>query len=124
MKKSVQPFSGATDKIKVDSSTVKDVSKRVSGVSEKLKGTVKGVPVKSDELSNKIDQIYGRRKYQIIKDWELATKNDFTRLENRSNKLSTDVNTLNTNFDEYRDSTNKKIKNIEERLDKLENTEK
>lgn len=41
-------FSGATDKIKVDSSTVEDVSKRVSGVSEKLKGTVKGVPVKSD----------------------------------------------------------------------------
>jgi hypothetical protein len=76
-------FSGASDKVKVDSSTISGVSDKVSGVSEKLKGTVKGVPQSTDELSNKIDLFLEERQGQIIKDWELATKDDVFDLEKR-----------------------------------------
>lgn len=115
-------FSGATEKIKVDTS-MEDVNKKISGVSEKLKGTVKGVPVKSNEFSNKIDSFLEERKDQIIKDWELSTNDDVFDLEKRYNKISTDVNKLNTSFNEYKKFVNKKFENIEARLDKLENVE-
>jgi hypothetical protein len=37
--------------------------------------------------------------------------------------VSLDIETLEKRFNEYRGSTNKKLDNIEERLDKLENPE-
>lgn len=113
-------LSDATRRIKIDSGTISGVSETVTGVSEKLKGTVKVVPEKSDELSNKIDKFLDERSDQIIKDWELATKKDITNLETRYEKLSTDMGRLDSNFNEYRELTNKTIKKLEERLEKLE----
>jgi archaellum component FlaC len=113
-------FSGASEKVKVDSSMMEGVSDKVSGVSEKLKGTVKGVPQSTDEFSNKIDLFLEERQEQIIKDWELATKTDLSDIEKRYTKVSGDMGKLNSSFNEYRESTNKKLKKIEERLDKLE----
>jgi SMC interacting uncharacterized protein involved in chromosome segregation len=113
-------FSGATDKINIDRSSMEGVTEKVSGFGEKVKGTVKGVPTKSDELSEKIDSFLDERKDQIIKDWELSTKNDVSDLEKRYLKLSTDMGKLNSNFNDYKASSNKKFKDIEDRLDKLE----
>jgi SMC interacting uncharacterized protein involved in chromosome segregation len=96
------------------------VTEKVSGLGEKVKGTVKGVPTKSDELSERIDSFLEERKDQIIKDWELATKNDVSDLEKRYLKLSTDMGKLDSRFNEFRSSSVKKFKDIEERLDKLE----
>ena len=91
-------FYGAGEKI-----TGSSVSEKVSGVSDKLKGSVKEA-TSTDSLSNKIDLFLDDKSDQLIKDWELATKDDILDIEN-----------------EHRGSTNKKLKKIEERLDKLEN---
>jgi archaellum component FlaC len=97
------------------------VSEKVSGVGERLKGSVKSVPKSSDNLSNKIDMFLDDKSDQLIKDWELATKNDILDIDKKYNKVKRDIGELDSRFNEYRGATNKKIKKIEERLDKLEN---
>ena len=110
-------FSGAGEKI-----TGSGVSEKVTGVSDKLKGSVKGA-TSTDSLSNKIDLFLNDKSDQLIKDWDLATKDDILDIEKRYTKVSRDLDTLDSRFNEYRGSTNKKLKKIEERLDKLENVE-
>ncbi|HSQ01635.1 MAG TPA: hypothetical protein VLM77_00060, partial [Methanobacterium sp.] len=112
--------SGAGEKISGESSMMSGVSEKVSGVGEKLKGTVKGVP-STDTLSNKIDVFLDEKSEQLIKDWELATKDDILDIEKRYTKVSRDMGELDSRFNEYRGYTNKKLKKIEARLDKLEN---
>ncbi|WP_048191073.1 hypothetical protein [Methanobacterium sp. SMA-27] len=109
--------SGAGEKI-----TGSGVSEKVSGVSEKLKGSVKGA-TSTDSMSNKIDLFLDEKSDQLIKDWKLATKDDILDIEKRYTKVSRDLDTLDSRFNEYRGSTNKKLKKIEERLDKLESPE-
>jgi hypothetical protein len=98
------------------------VSERVSGVSEKLKGSV-NVSTNTDTLSNKIDLFLDEKSDQLIKDWELATQDDILNIEKRYTQVSNDMGQLESNFNEFRGSTNKKLKKIEERLDKLEKIE-
>ena len=109
--------SGAGEKI-----TGSNVSEKMSGVSEKLKVSVKGA-TSTDSLSNKIDLFLEDKSDQLIKDWELATKDDISTIEKRYTKVTRDLDTLDSRFNEFRGSTNKKLKKIEERLDKLENLE-
>ena len=109
--------SGAGEKI-----TGSSVSEKVSGVSEKLKGSVKGA-TSTDSMSNKIDLFLDEKSDQLIKDWKLATKDDILDIEKRYNKVTRNLDTLDSRFNEYRGSTNKKLKKIEERLDKLESPE-
>jgi hypothetical protein len=109
--------SGASEKI-----SGAGVGERVSGVSEKLKGSV-NVSTNTDTLSNKIDLFLDEKSDQLIKDWELATKDDILDIEKRYTQVSNDMGELESEFNEYRGSTNKKLKKIEERLDKLENIE-
>jgi hypothetical protein len=103
-----------------EGSMMDSVSEKVSGVSDKLKGTVKGVPKSTDNLSNKIDIFLNDKSDQLVKDWELATKDDILDIDKRYNKVKRDIGELDGRFNEYRGFTNKKIKKIEERLDKLE----
>jgi len=120
-------ISGKGDKVKDEGSMMDGVSEKVSGVSEKIKGSVKGVSKSTsestDSLSKKIDLFLDDKSDQLIKDWELATKDDILDIEKRYTKVSKDLDTLDSRFNEYRGSTNKKLKKIEERLDKLESPE-
>ncbi|WP_048191824.1 hypothetical protein [Methanobacterium sp. SMA-27] len=113
--------SGASEKVTIEGSMIDGVSERMAGVSEKIKGTVKGVPKSTDLLSSKIELFLDDKSDQLIKDWELATKNDVVDLEKRYSKVSRDLGELDSRFNEYRGYTNKKLEKIEERLDKLEN---
>ena len=115
--------SGASEKVTIEGSMIDGVSERMAGVSEKIKGTVKGVPKSTDLLSSKIELFLDDKSDQLIKDWELATKNDVVDLEKRYSKVSRDLGELDGRFNEYRGYTNKKLEKIEERLDKLENIE-
>ncbi len=115
--------SGAGEKVTIEGSMIDGVSERMAGMGEKIKGTVKGVPKSTDTLSNRIDLFLNDKSDQLIKDWELATKNDVTNLEKRYSKVSRDLVELDSRFNEYRGYTNKKVKKIEERIDKLENPE-
>ncbi len=115
--------SGASEKVTIDGSMIDGVSERMAGVSEKIKGTVKGVPKSTDLLSSKIELFLDDKSDQLIKDWELATKDDVVDLEKRYSKVSRDLGEIDSRFNEYRGYTNKKLEKIEERLDKLENIE-
>lgn len=115
--------SNASEKVTIDGSMIDGVSEKMAGMGEKIKGTVKGVPKSTDLLSSKIELFLDDKSDQLIKDWELATKNDVIDLEKRYSKVSRDLGELDGRFKEYRGYTNKKIDKIEERLDKLESPE-
>ena len=68
----------------------------------------------------KIDDYLDEKSNQLIVDWELATNSDIENIEKKYTRVSQDLSTLDSNFSEYRDETNEKIKKIEERLEKLE----
>jgi archaellum component FlaC len=113
--------SEAGDKVTIDGSMIGGVSEKMAGMGEKIKGTVKGVPKSTDVLSSKIELFLDDKSDQLIKDWELATKNDVIDLEKRYSKVTRDLGELDGRFNEYRGYTNKKLKKIEERLENLEN---
>lgn len=115
--------SGAGEKVTIEGSMIGGVSEKMAGMGEKIKGTVKGVPKSTDVLSSKIELFLDDKSDQLIKDWELATKNDVIDLEKRYSKVSRDLGELDGRFNEYRGFTNKKLKKIEERLENLENPE-
>ena len=118
--------SGVGDKVSSsdEGSVVDSVGEKVSGLGEKIKGTVKSVPKSAskstDDLSLRIDDYLDEKSSQLIVDWELATNNDIENIEKKYSKVAQDLSTLDTNFSEYRDETNDRIKKIEERLQKLE----
>jgi hypothetical protein len=101
---------------------VSGVSEKVSGMSEKIKGRV-NVPISTDNLSNRIDLFLNEQSDQLIEDWDLATKKDLATLEKRFKVVAVDIETLEKRFNDYSDNTNKKLENIEGRLEKLENPE-
>jgi len=103
-------FSGVSEKIDVSG-----VSEKVSGVGETIKDKVSGSE-STDDLYERIDLYLDEKSSQLIKDWNLATKDDVTNLEKRFLKVSGDL-------DEYKVQTNEKIKKIDDRLDKLETPE-
>jgi hypothetical protein len=107
-------MSGMSEKLNVSG-----VSEKVSGMSEKIKGKV-SVPISTDNLSHRIDLFLNEQSDQLIEDWDLATKKDLSELEKRFNVVSMDIETLEKRFNEYRGATNKKLENIEERLETLE----
>ena len=92
-------------------------------MSEKIKGKVKEVPIGTDVLSNRIETFLDEQSDQLIKNWDLATNKDISKLEKRFDKVSLDFGELEKRFNEYRGHTNKKLEHIEKRLEKLENPE-
>jgi hypothetical protein len=120
-----EKVSASGEKVSSEGSMMDSVSEKMSGVSEKIKGTVKNVPTttskSTDDMSRKIDVFLNDKSDQLIKDWELATQKDVSDIEKRYNMVSKDLDSLDTRFNEFRGTTNKKLKKIEERLDKLEN---
>ena len=110
--KASSAFSSASKKINIDS-TMDSLSGKVTGVSEKLKGTVKGVPERTDEFSDNIELFFEENQKRIIKEWELATKDDVIDIEKRYTKVLKDMGELETNLNEHEESTNKKLETIE-----------
>ena len=117
-------MSGMGEKINVSgvSEKASGVGAKVSDMGGKIKEKV-SISSSKDDLSESIDQFMDEKSDQLIKDWELATKKDISDLEKRYNTASRNISELETRFNEYRGFTNKKIKKIEERLDKIENPE-
>ena len=99
------------------------MSGRMAGMSEKIKGKVKEVPISTDLLSKRIEIFLNEQSDQLIKDWELATKTDLSKLETRFEEVSTNVDQLEKRFKEYKGFNNKKMDDVERRLSKLENLE-
>jgi hypothetical protein len=103
--------------------TGESTSGRMRGVGEKIKGSVKDVPISTDKLTSRIDLFLDEKSDQLIKDWDLATKKDLNQLEKRFSLVSRNIGDLERRFNEHQGYTNKKLKGIEERLENLENPE-
>jgi hypothetical protein len=108
-------MSGMGEKIKGSgvSEKVSGVGESISGIGQKFKGKVSDTVSRDDDLFDQIDQFLKEKSDQLIKDWELVTKNDLGNLEKRFSTVANDVSELD-----------KRVNNIEERLEKLENPEK
>jgi hypothetical protein len=123
IKKTGAKATGAASKT-TETGAMSGMSERMAGMSEKIKGKVKEVPISTDLLSNRIEIFLNEQSDQLIKDWELTTKTDLSKLETRFEEVSTNVDQLEKRFKEYKGFTNKKLDDIEERLSKLENPDK
>lgn len=109
------------DEASAEGGKVGGMTDRMYGMGEKIKGKVKDVPISTDIFSEKLEAFLDEKSDELIEDWELATKKDLLDIEKRYSKISRDVEELESRFNEYRGSTNKKIRKIEDRLEKLEN---
>ncbi|BAW31986.1 MAG TPA: hypothetical protein PLO64_00945 [Methanothermobacter sp.] len=96
------------------------VSEKVSGVSDKIIHKVREVPISTDIISSKIDTFLEEKSDELIKDWELATKDDIKTLQGRLDLVSRNIGELEQRFNEYRSYTNKRLKSLDKRLKKLE----
>ncbi len=127
----VEEVSGSGEGIseRDEQTNVSGVSAKISGGNEVISGMVEETKekvsdkVSTDDLSNEIGQVLNEKSDQLIKDWELATKNDLGELERYSKKVLRDVDELDKRFEEDKEHTNEKINEIEDRIEKLETPE-
>jgi uncharacterized protein YbjQ (UPF0145 family) len=98
---------------------VSNVDKRISSMDEGIKEKI-SYTVSTDDLTNRVEQYLTDQREQLIKDWELSTKNDLGELEKRFSKVSRNLDNLDNEIEEDWEYTNKKINVIEDRLKKLE----
>ena len=94
-----------------------------TSMGEKIKVKFKDIDIpniNTDVFSKKIDSFLDEKSDELIKDWELATKEDINTLEKRCDIAYRNVDDLSKRFDEYRDYTNDRLDNIDERLKKIE----
>ncbi|HIH62558.1 MAG TPA: hypothetical protein HA298_07780 [Methanobacteriales archaeon] len=96
------------------------VSEKVSDVSDRIIHKVREVPISTDIISSKIDAFLEEKSDELIKDWELATKDDIKALQSRLDIVSRNISELEQRFNEYRGYTNKKLESIDKRLKRLE----
>ncbi len=74
----------------------------------------------TDAFSNKIDAFLDAKSDQLIKDWSLATTNDLEDLESKFSDTASNVDNLEQNFNEFRESSEKFQRATEEKLDDLD----
>ncbi|MGL4669743.1 MAG: hypothetical protein ACRCVG_03995 [Methanobacteriaceae archaeon] len=94
-----------------------------TSVSDKLKGKFKDIDmpnINTDAFSKKIDAFLDEKSDQLIKDWNLATKEDTDELAKRCDVAYSNIDNLEKRFNEYKSFTNERIDSIDERLAKLE----
>jgi len=92
-------------------------------VGDKLKGRFKDIDmptINTDSFSKKIDAFLDGKSDELIQDWSLATKNDIDVLEKRCEVAYNNIDDLEKRFKEFKNYTNEKIDNLDERLKKLE----
>jgi len=118
----ITPDGNASDDLSPGKSKMDETQENVS-VGDKLKVRFKDIDMPSintDSFSKKIDAFLDGKSDELIQDWSLATKNDIDELEKRCEVAYNNIDDLEKRFKEFKNYTNEKIENIEERLKKLE----
>ena len=116
-------YIGGNESVHVASEKVSGVGEKVSDMGDKIRGKVRDVPISADVLSSRIDAFLDEKSDELIKDWELATKNDITSLDERMKANTQQIDDLEKRFNEYCNYTNEKLDSFDERLKKLEEIE-
>jgi len=94
-----------------------------TSMGEKIKVKFKDIDmpnINTDVFSKKVDSFLNEKSDELIKDWELATKEDINTLEKRCEIACKNIDDLNKRFNEYREYTNERLDYVNQRLKKLE----
>jgi len=94
-----------------------------TSMGEKIKVKFKDIDMpnlNTDVFSKKIDSFLDERSDELIKGWQLATKDDINILEKRCEVAYRNVDELAKRFNEYREYTNERLNHIDKRLKSLE----
>jgi len=122
----VAPDGNVSGRLSLGGENIDEKSENIS-VGDKLKVKFKDIDMptfKTDSFSKKIDAFLDGKSDELIKDWSLATKKDIDALEKRCEVAYTNIDDLDKRFKEFKNYTNKKIDNFEERLKKLEDEDR
>jgi len=99
----------------------KDDEDSNTSMGEKIKIKFKDMPnFGTDAFSKRIDSFLDEKSDELIREWSLATKDDVDILEKRCELTYRNIDELTKRFNEYREFTNERLDNIDERLKKLE----
>ena len=94
-----------------------------TSMGEKIKVRFKDIDmpnINTDVFSKRIDAFLDEKSEDLIKGWELATKEDINALEERCDVAYRNVDEITKRFNEYREYTNERLDSIDKRLKKLE----
>jgi len=94
-----------------------------TSMGEKIKVRFKDIDMpnlNTDVFSKRIDSFLDERSDELIKGWQLATKDDINVLEKRCEVAYRNVDELAKRFNEYREYTNERLDHIDKRLKNLE----
>lgn len=94
-----------------------------TSMGEKIKVKFKDIDMpnlNTDVFSKRIDTFLDEKSDELIKDWELVTKDDMASLEKRCDAAYRNVDELSKRFNEYRQYTNGRLDRFDKRLKKLE----
>ena len=103
--------------------TVSDDLEDNESMGKKIKVKLSDLDMSSfntDAFSKKIDSFLDEKSEELINDWELATKTDLDVFEDRLNTTSESINSLEEKFTSFKDDSNKKFDDFENRLKILE----
>ena len=116
------------DLTKEDSVEKEDSESMGKRIKVKLSDIDMSSALKSDAFSQKIDAFLDAKSDQLIKDWSLATTDDLGELEAKFSETTSNVDTLEKNFSEFRKSseefqkaTEEKLNDLDKRIESLEN---
>ncbi|WP_409200358.1 hypothetical protein [Methanobrevibacter sp. DSM 116169] len=92
-------------------------------MSKKIKVKLNDIDMSSfntDAFSKKIDAFLDEKSDELIQDWELATKTDLADLEDRFDNTTKSIDSLEKKFNNFKEDSDKKFDNFENRIQKLE----
>jgi flagellar motility protein MotE (MotC chaperone) len=118
----ITPEGNVSERASIGENKVEENSENTS-VGDKLKVRFKDIDMptlNTDSFSKKIDTFLDGKSDELIQDWSLATKNDIDELEKRCEVAYNNIDDLEKRFKEFKNYTNEKIDNLDERLKKLE----
>ncbi|MDR2967003.1 MAG: hypothetical protein LBU74_03535 [Methanobacteriaceae archaeon] len=118
----ITPDGNVSEHVSLGDKKIEEDNENIS-VGDKLKDRFKDIDMPSintDTFSKKIDAFLDGKSDELIKDWSLATKNDVDVLEKRCEVAYKNIDDLEKRFKEFKNYTNEKIDNLDERLKKLE----
>ncbi|MDL2246700.1 hypothetical protein LJB96_03690 [Methanobrevibacter sp. OttesenSCG-928-K11] len=92
-------------------------------MSRKIKVKLSDIDMSSfntDAFSKKFDSFLDEKSDELIKDWDLATKKDLGLLEERFNSTSKSVDELENRFNKFKNESDEKFDDLENRIKALE----
>lgn len=89
-------------------------------MTKKIKVKLSDIDFNTDGFSKKIDAFLDEKSDQLIKDWDLATNQDLSTLEDKFTKTVKSVDDLEAQFKKFQSETDERFDSIEKRIEALE----